>query len=175
MLETRYNDMPLPQDLKDLLSSCRSFLVPRDRSAILQLAMGDGKQPVFEVAYDIPGRGRIVEATVTQCKNGLCVNYIDPRMRRRDPDCMVIGDEQPSDKERFEERFGSPFAAIRQQTLAWLQQNDLIVLPLYTGGKKLGFPPLLLARGNEGFFFEALADLQEMLDGRGGPLAFRPQ
>src|SRR3954469_1199906 len=57
MLETRYNDMPLPQDLKDLLSSCRSVLVPRDRSAILQLAMGDGKQPVVEGAYDIPGRG----------------------------------------------------------------------------------------------------------------------
>src|SRR4051812_16173278 len=175
MLETRYNDMPLPQDLKELLSSCRSFLVPRDRSAILQLAMGDGKQPVFEVAYDVPGRGRVAEATVTRCKNGLCVNYIDPRMRRRDPDCMVIGDEQPSDKERFEERFGSPFAAIRQETLAWLQQNDLIVLPLYTGGKELGYPTLLVAPRNAAFFVGALADLQEMLDGPEVPLDFRPQ
>jgi len=175
MLETRYNDMPLPQDLKDLLSSCRSFLVPRDRSAILQLAMGDGKQSVFEVAYEIPGRGRVVEATVTRCKNGLCVNYIEPRMRRRDPDCMVIGDEQPSDKERFEERFGSPFAAIRQETLAWLQQNDLIVLPLYTGGKELGYPTLLVAPRNAAFFVGALADLQEMLDGPEVPLDFRPQ
>src|SRR3954449_12668462 len=126
MLETRYKDMPLPQELKDLLGSCRSFLVPRDRAAILHLALGDGSKTVYEVAYDIPGRGRIVEATVTSCKNAISVNYADPRMRPRDPDRMVIGDEQPSDKQRFDERFGYPFQDLRQQTLNWLQENDLI-------------------------------------------------
>ncbi len=79
MLETRYKEMPLPREFKELLGSCQSFLVPRDRSSILRLALGDGNQPVFEVAYDIPGRGRVVEATVTRCKNGLCVNYTDPQ------------------------------------------------------------------------------------------------
>jgi hypothetical protein len=167
--------MLLPQELKDLLASCRSFLVPRDRSAVLQLALGDGNQPVFEVAYDIPGRGRVVEATVTRCKNGLSVNYTEPRMRRRDPDCMVIADEQPSDKERFEERFGSSFEVLRQETFKWLKDHDLIVLPLYTGGKELGYPTLLVAPRNAAFFVGALADLQEMLDGPEVPLDFRPQ
>jgi hypothetical protein len=175
MLETRYKEMPLPAQLKELLASCRSFLVPRDRLAILRLALGDGKEPVFEVAYDIPGRGRIVEATVTRCKNGLCVNYIDPLMRRRDPDCMTIGDEQPSDKERFDERFGYPFSKLREETLNWLKENDLIVLPLYTGGKELGYPTLLVAPRNAAFFVGALADLQEMLQSAEVPFDFRPQ
>ena len=48
MLETRYKEIPLPEELKELLASCRSFLVPRDRSAVLQLAMGNQKEPVFE-------------------------------------------------------------------------------------------------------------------------------
>src|SRR3954468_3467328 len=174
MLEKHFSEMPLPQELKELLASCHSFLVPRNRSALLELALG-GNQPEFEVAYDIPGRGRVVEATVTRCKNALCVNYADPRMRRRDPDCMVVADEQPSDKERFAERFGSPFKTLRRETLAWLQQNDLIVLPLYTGGKELGYPTLLVAPRNAAFFVGALADLQEMLDGPEVPLDFRPQ
>src|SRR5437763_3817865 len=156
MLEKHFKEMPLPDELKELLASCHSFLVPRNRSAVLELALG-GNQPEFEVAYDIPGRGRIVEATVTRCKNGLCVNYADPRMRRRDPDCMVVADEQPSDKERFAERFGSPFEPLRQDTFNWLQKNDLIVLPLYTGGKELGYPTLLVAPRNAAFFVGALA------------------
>src|SRR3954464_4315828 len=174
MLEKHFKEMPLPQELKELLASCHSFLVPRNRSALLELALG-GNQPEFEVAYDIPGRGRIVEATVTRCKNALCVNYADPRMRRRDPDCMVVADEQPSDKERFAERFGSPFKTLRRETFNWLKNNDLIVLPLYTGGKELGYPTLLVAPKNAAVFVGALADLQEMLDGPQVPLDFRPQ
>jgi hypothetical protein len=174
MLEKHFKEMPLPQELKQLLASCHSFLVPRNRSAVLELALG-GNQPEFEVAYDIPGRGRVVEATVTRCKNGLCVNYADPRMRRRDPDCMVVADDQPSDKERFAERFGSPFETLRQDTFKWLEKNDLIVLPLYTGGKELGYPTLLVAPRNAAFFVGALADLQEMLDGPQVPIDFRPQ
>ena len=175
MLEISYKEMPLPEELKELLGSCKSFLVPRDRASILRLALGDGNDPVFEVAYDIPGRGRVVEATVTRCKNGLCVNYTDPHMRRRDPNCMVIADDQPSDKERFEDRFGQPFQALRQETFAWLKENDLIVLPLYTGGKELGYPTLLVAPRNAAFFVGALADLQEMQGDQHVPLDFRPQ
>ena len=175
MLETRYREMPLPEELKALLATCRSFLVPRDRPTLLRLALGDGNEPVYEVAYDIPDRGRVVEAIVTRCKNGLCVNYTDPRMRRRDPDCMVVADQQPSDKERFEDRFGSSFKALRQETFRWLKENDLIVLPLYTGGKELGYPTLLVAPRNAAFFVGALADLQEMLDGPLVPFDFRPQ
>src|SRR5439155_23133168 len=98
----------LPEDLLDLLAGCPGWTVPRDRAAILRLALGDGKADVFDVAYDVPGRGRVVEATVTRCKNGLSINYPDPRMRRRDPDCLVVADDQPSDKDRYLDRFGEP-------------------------------------------------------------------
>lgn len=167
--------MQLPHELKELMGSCPGFVVPRDRATILQLALGDGSEAVFEVAYDVPGMGRFVEAVVTRCKNGISVNYTEPRMRRRDPDCMVVADEQPSDKERFIDRFGEPFTKLRQETFAWLKQNELIVLPLYTGGKELGYPTLLVAPRNAAFFVGALADLQEMLPSAEVPLGFNPQ
>src|SRR3972149_5782120 len=139
MLDKHYHEMPIPAELKDLLGSCRGFVVPRDRSAILRLAVGSEDKAVYEVAYDVPGQGRVVEAMVTRCKNGLSVNYLEPRMRRRDPDCLVVADEQPSDKERFAKRFGRPFESLRQETFEWLKQQELIGLPLYPGGKESGY------------------------------------
>lgn len=175
MLHKHFQEMPLPYELKELMGCCRGFVVPRDRATILQLALGGGNETVYEVAYDVPGLGRIVEAVVTRCKNGISVNYVEPRMRRRDPDCMVVADEQPSDKERYVDRFGEPFAKLRQETFTWLRQNELIVLPLYTGGKELGYPTLLVAPRNAAFFVGALADLQEMLPGPEVPRDFCPQ
>jgi hypothetical protein len=40
--------------------------------------------------YDIPNRGKVVEALVCRVRNGISANYTEPYMRRRDPDCMVI-------------------------------------------------------------------------------------
>jgi hypothetical protein len=174
MLEARYREMALPRELKDMLAACRGFTVPHDRPSILRLAMGDERGNVYQVAYDVPGHGRVVEATVTRCRNGLSVNYPDPKMRRRDPDCLVVADEQPSDKDRFIDRFGEPFMALRQETFEWLSRQELIVLPLYTGGKELGYPTLLVAPRNAAFFVGALADLQEMLPGPKVPLDFCP-
>src|SRR5262245_63772121 len=116
MLEENFQHLPLPDDLKVLLGACPGWTVPRDRETILRLALGEGNADTFEVAYDLPGTGRIVEATVTRCKNGLAINYPDPRMRRRDPDRLVVADDQPSDKDRYVDRFGEPFDALRQAT-----------------------------------------------------------
>jgi Domain of unknown function (DUF4914) len=173
MLEENFLSMPLPDDLKTLLAGCPGWVVPRDRQTILQLAMG-GKSDVYEVVYDVPGMGPVVEATVTRCKNGLSVNYPDPQMRRRDPDCLVVADEQPSDKDRFVTRFGEPFDRLRRETLDWLQQQDLLILPLYTGGRELGYATLLVAPKNAAFFVGALADLQQIA-GPQVPLDFKPQ
>jgi hypothetical protein len=176
MLEKHFNDMPLPPDLKDILSACPELIVPRDRNAILRLAMGeDPAADVFEVGYDVAGRGWLVEATVTRCKNGLSVNYADPAMRRRDPDCMLVADERPSDKERFSSRFGKSFDGLRKETFAWLKQQPLMLLPLYTGGKEFGSPMLMVAPRNAAFFVGALADLQEMLPGERVPMDFEPK
>ncbi len=173
----------LPDELKALLSACPGWSIPADREEILRLAMGrrlrddasasQGSPDVYEVTYDVPGKGPVLEATVTRCKNGLSINYPDPRMRRRDPDCMVVADDQPSDKERYDNRFGEPFDRLRQETFDWLKSQELLVLPLYTGGRDLGHGALMVAPRNAAFFVGALADLQEMA-GPDLPPDFRP-
>jgi hypothetical protein len=173
LFETRFLDMPLPGDLKAVLSRCPAWMVPRDRAQILAMAMG-GARDEYEVTYDVPGRGQVVEAVVTRCKNGLAINYPDPRMRRRDPDCLVVADDLPTDKDRFADRYGAPFAPLRRMTLDWMERQELIVLPLYTGGKDLGYPTLLVAPANAAFFVGALADLQETA-GPDVALDFQPQ
>src|ERR1019366_9217904 len=60
----------------------------------------------FAVAFDVPNFGRVVEARVTKARNGIAVNFSDVRMRRRDPNAMVIGDTLPTDKPTYRQRFG---------------------------------------------------------------------
>jgi hypothetical protein len=62
---------------------------------LVELAVRDEVNGWHEVAYDVPGKGRVVEARVCRTKNGINANYLEPYMRRRDPDCMVIGDNCP--------------------------------------------------------------------------------
>ena len=116
MLDTKVLNIPLPADLKALLEACPGWGVPGSREEILTLAMGELDKPearsqkpevsrkpeakTYDVTYEVPGKGQVLEATVTRCKNGLSVNYPDPKMRRRDPDCLVVADDQPSDKDR---------------------------------------------------------------------------
>lgn len=96
--------------------------------------MGEQSDGLFEVGYDVPGRGQVVEATVAKCKNGLAINYADPYMRRRDPDCMVVGDAKPTDKESYVDRFGEPFDSVRVETLEWLKRQNLAVFAFILGG-----------------------------------------
>jgi len=175
MLERHYAEMGIPSEVKELLAVCPGFCVPRDRQTLFDLAMGgDPQADTFEVAYDVPERGRVVEAVVARCRNGLAINYAEPYMRRRDPECLVVADDQPSDKPQFSARFGRPFSAVRQESLRWLAGQELLVLPLYTGGKALGYPTMLICPRNAAFFCGALADLQEMLPAEKVPLDFSP-
>ena len=95
----------------------------------MSLAMGGKSDGVFEVTYEVPGRGRVAECTVTRCKNGLAVNYIEPYMRRRDPECLVVADGKPTDKTRYNERFGETFYQVRLETFKWLKQQNIVVMP----------------------------------------------
>jgi len=99
--------------------------VLKNRQEILSLAIG-GDNDFFEVAYDIEGRGIVVEATVSRCKNGLAINYTEKYMRRRDPDCMVIGDDEETDKTYFKELFNKPFDGVRSDTFEWLKKQETI-------------------------------------------------
>lgn len=176
MLERHFQEMSLPEEVKDLLAHCPGYVVPRDRQTLLDLAMGGDKTAqTYEVSYEVPGRGRVAEAIVTRCKNGLSVNYTEAYMRRREPECLVVADDQPSDKPQYKDRFGEPFDSVRAATFGWLKQQELIILPLYTGGRELGYPTMLVCPKNAAFFCGALADLQEMLAGHRVPLDFSPQ
>jgi hypothetical protein len=90
-------------------------------------------QGYFTVGYDVPGRGYVPEARVCRVRNGIAANYIEPYMRRRDPDCMVIADDSATDKPTFKGRFGEEFAPLRNETLEWLKTQPLACFFFETG------------------------------------------
>ncbi len=152
--------MKIPEELNRIIDSCENIIIPRSREHLFQLALGGTENKYFEVAYDVPGKGREVEATVALCKNGVVVNYSDTYLRRRDPNCMIIGDDKPSDKDYYNDRYGESFTKTREETINWLSNQDLIIMPFMAGGKEVGYPAILVAPSNAGFFAAALADLQ---------------
>jgi len=157
--------LDLPEQVVDLLENCPSCIFPKDRDEILSVAMGGQSKGTFEVAYDVPEIGRIVEADVAHCKNGLVVNYPEPYMRRRDPDCMVVADVNQTDKIRYRDRFGEPFDRVRTETFEWLKKQNLVAM-LFTLGAlnpESGRVAMLIAPENTGFFVGGLADLQGMI------------
>ncbi len=161
-------------ELREILKSSPRVIFPKTRREILELSSEGGKDWV-EVAYDIAGKGRFVEATVAKCKNGLVVNYTEKYMRRRDPDCMVIGDQEETDKPKFKEFFKLSFDEVRLETFEWLKKQEIIILPFMAGGKEIGYPALLIAPANAGFFACGLADLQGMVESHEIPSDFTPK
>ncbi|NSW89987.1 MAG: DUF4914 family protein [Firmicutes bacterium] len=174
-MENVLNKMILPDELKTILAKGMKITVPESRSELLDLALGGNDNNFFEVAYAVPGKGRVVEATVARCKNGAVINYTDPYIRRRDPDCMVIADNGKSDKQRYRDRYGSEFASLRKMTFEWLSEQNLILMPFMAGGEELGYPVLLVAPDNAGFFAGGLADLQGFIPGSKLEEGFKPK
>ena len=175
MMNEQISRMKLPQELKSLIESGKEITIPETREEILELAMGDGSSDLFEVAYDVPGKGKVVEATVARCKNGAVINYTDIYMRRRDPECMVIADNGETDKERYIDKYGVDFDPLRNLTFEWLKEQDLIILPFMSGGKEFGYPSLLVAPSNAGFFAAGLSDLQGFIPASQIPEGFKPR
>ncbi|MFU0782808.1 MAG: DUF4914 domain-containing protein [Thermoanaerobacterium thermosaccharolyticum] len=150
----------LPDEVLEILKSGKEIIIPESREELLNLTMGGGENDTFEVSYDVPGRGKVVEATVAKCKNGFAINYPEPYMRRREPNCMVIADDKDTDKVRYKDRFGEDFEPLRVKTFQWLKEQDLIVMPFMAGDESLGYASLVIAPKNAGFFVLALADIQ---------------
>jgi len=166
--------LQLSPEIVQVLNSVKNVIIPNTREQMLDLTFKG--QSVFEVAYDVPGKGRIVEAVVTKCKNGASVNYTDVSLRRRDPDAMVIADSLPTDKITYKQRFGKEFEPVRKETLDWLaSQEELIVLPFHSGNETNGYASLLIAPGNAGFFVTGLADLQGFIPKDEIPDNFKPE
>ena len=149
----------LAPEVRAALDAAPSVSMPSSRDELYQLALGPDGGPSFTVEYGAGGV-QFAEATVTRCRNGLAVNYLEDYMRRRDPRCMVIADDRPTDKTRWGDRFGGSFDAVRAETLAWLGSQDLVVVPFKAGGPVYGSPSLAIIPANAAFFALALVDLQ---------------
>lgn len=157
--------LDLPEEIRSLISNAKSCHYASDRATLFDLAMGQSALDEFKVFYDVNGLP-VHEATVTRCKNGLAVNYVDPYMRRRDPDCMLIGDARPTDKPRYSEIYNQSFEGLRNESLEWLTGQDLVLTAFTLGAlpMEMGYGGLLIAPANAGFFIGGLADLQGIID-----------
>ena len=95
----------LPEEITAIFTKTPSLVFANEISDLENLAYGEGKNSIWQVSYELPNGEKIVEAEVVRVKNGVSANYTDPYMRRRDPDCMFIADDCPSDKPRFHDQF----------------------------------------------------------------------
>jgi hypothetical protein len=166
---------PIPEEAAEVLSRAPRVTLARSSEELVRLAVAGAPQGYHEIAYDVPGRGRVLEARVCRVKNGIAANYVEPYMRRRDPDCMVIGDALPTDKPTFLERFGEPFDGLRAETFDWLAGQPLAVFPFVAGIAGKGTDALVIAPENAGFFALGLALLQGIQDVEWLPEGFQPK
>lgn len=164
-----------PAEAAEILTQCKKLIIASTTTELIDLACGGSKSNYYEVAYDVPGKGRVLEATVARARNGIVANYVEPYMRRRDPDCMVIGDGFPTDKESFRERFGTEFGPLREQTFEWLKTQELAMFGFVAGGEGLGIDAMVIAPANAGFFALGLAMLQGIIPMDELPESFVPR
>ena len=153
----------IPEDLMSSLEKSRTIIFPASKADLVELCYGSSTLSHYEVSYEVPGKGRIVEAEVARCKNGPSVNFTEEYMRRRDPHCMYIGDSLPTDKPKFSDAWGYDFSKLREETMAWLSEQSLVVMPFSIGGKIHGYDSLVVAPANAAFFAYALANIQDFL------------
>ncbi len=164
-----------PEELRIILNSSPRVSIAGSLEELFDLACSGADRDSFQVEYDLPDGSKAIEASVVRTRNGISVNYTDIYMRRRDPDCMAIADEKPSDKVRFHERFGLPFSDIRRQTFDWLAGQELALLAFRTGRGDMGEDALAVAPANAAFFPLGLALLQGILSPEKTSEGFSPK
>ncbi|MDZ4158614.1 MAG: DUF4914 family protein [Anaerolineaceae bacterium] len=171
----QWEAVKLPKDARAILSAAPKVVLAENIDQLIDLACGGPGSDYFEVAYDVPGHGRIVEATVARVRNGIAANYTDPYMRRRDPDCLIIGDDQPTDKPRFRDQYNFEFSELRKQTFEWLSKQELAFFFFSAGQSGLGLDALAIVPANAGFFALGLAMLQGIIAPDALPENFEPR
>jgi len=164
----------LPEPAGAILGKSPKIVLAKDALSLVELSMHDSVDGVKFVSYLVSGKGKVLEAEITRAKNGLSVNYPEPYMRRRDPDSMLIGDEGDTDKPRYRDAHGKPFEGLRRETLEWLAEHELLLVPFYAGQHK-GFPALAIMPMNAAFFGYGLSLLQGMIPGAELPADFTPR
>lgn len=154
----------IPEEIKAVFENSKGIIIPKTREELIDLSLGGAENKNYEIGYEVEGKGYVKEADVVRCKNGIAVNYVDPYMRRRDPDCMIVSNVPKTDKRSFEKEYGHSFQNLRDKSFEWLKQNELIILPFMAGGKKYGYPAMLIAPKNAAFFATCLYDMQDNIE-----------
>ncbi len=155
------NNIVIPEHMRTLLNDCKSLTV-FDTTEDLAVAATNG-QASFEVKYDVPGKGEYTETIVHRVKNGVSANYTEAYMRRRDPGTMAIADDLPSDKERFNDKYGYEFSSLEDETYAWMKEQDLAIFFYFAGRVGIGSLGIAIAPANAAFFAMGLSMLQEIV------------
>ncbi len=164
------------KEVAEILAACPGFTVAASLDDLIESAVRNpGPDGWQDIGYEVPGKGMVVEARACRVKNGIAANYLEAYMRRRDAECMVIGDKNPSNKERYSDRFGKDFEDLRLETFEWLKTQELAVFPFICGDKATGLPALVICPANAGFFALGLAMLQGMLTPENTPTDFTPR
>lgn len=149
-----------PEEIAEIFRSAPKVVVASTLDELFALSTGTPDNSFYEVAYDVPGKGQTVEATVARVRNGIAVNYVEPYMRRRDPDSLVVGDGDATDKLTYKQIYGEEFDPVRTSALEWLKGQELAVFAFTAGQPGMGVDALAIAPLNAGFFALALAMLQ---------------
>lgn len=153
----------LPQNVIDVLKNCKKATFYESTDDLCIASTNGIENNEWDVKYDIPGKGEVIEANVHRVKNGIAANYIEPYMRRRDPGTMSIADTLPSDKERFNDKYGYEFSSIQKETFDWLKDQELAVFLYFAGRGGIGSLGLAICPANAGFFALGLAMLQQIV------------
>lgn len=153
----------IPNYVKEILKNSNVILA-KNQDDLFDLALKDAENGLKKVIYDVPGKGKYCEAIVCKVKNGVSANYTEVYMRRRDPDCMVIGDDLPTDKETYSQRYNSSFEDLKRETFEWLKTQELAVFFFKPGQLDIGMYGMAISPSNAGFFCLGLGILQGMVD-----------
>ncbi len=153
----------VPLQVRELLSQALEVTVFNSSDELVDASLGGPNNDFFEVKYDVPGKGEYVEAVVHRVSNGVSANYTESYMRRRDPDTLVIADDQPTDHPRFKDVFGYDFEGLRKETFDWMKKQKLATYLYYAGDFPAGVGGVVIAPANAGFFALGLAFLQRII------------
>jgi len=163
MFTAKLPQLSLSRSAESVLSEAKSVRFFSSAQELAEASVPEvDEQGYFTVGYDVRGRW-LPEAKVCRVKNGISANYLDPYMRRRDSDCMVIADDRATDKMTYKKRFGTDFEDLRQETFAWLKTQDLACFFFNAGRMGKGLPAVAICPANAGFFALGLAMLQGII------------
>lgn len=165
----------LPEDVMAVLKAAPAVTLANNADDLEAIVCGGPDKTTTTVSYTLPDGSVVDEADVMRLKNGVGANYREAYMRRRDPNCMLVADEKPSDKARFKDRFDFPFEGLKKETLDWLAEQELAIFAFEMGQPGLGADALAICPANACFFAFGLGLLQGVVDVKELGRDFKPQ